>query len=229
MSVPGFVWDRLQDRTFAQFQSPMESVLWSTTGPPPPPPPMPAAPAGAASDGMSKMAVKFRTTPPEWYFHDEPSGVPPDVNAAPTGFYFVYGSLMDPSLLAEILDLDQEPIYRPAQIVGYRTGLWGQYPALCDGEIGQAVQGLVYEAMERKHAARLAQYETSAYRAAPVLIDFLDTKQPTQARGWSFLYNGRPNELSDGIFDLKTWLRQIGRGKAADQLDVQLHSHVEAH
>lgn len=38
-------------------------------------------------------------------------------------YYFFYGTLTDPSLLAKVLQLSEPPKTRPAMIVGYHTKL----------------------------------------------------------------------------------------------------------
>jgi Gamma-glutamyl cyclotransferase, AIG2-like len=63
-----------------------------------------------------------------------------------TGLYFFYGTLSDPSLLAEILSLDEAPALQPSKIVGYSLKLWSQYPALVDGHTGEEIQGIAWEA-----------------------------------------------------------------------------------
>ncbi|OJJ85843.1 uncharacterized protein ASPGLDRAFT_33773 [Aspergillus glaucus CBS 516.65] len=68
---------------------------------------------------ISPFVLKLRSAPPD-YFLQPPNAFPPiDLFAAPTGPYFFYGTLSDPSLLAEILNLDHEPTLCPAHIMGY--------------------------------------------------------------------------------------------------------------
>ena len=57
---------------------------------------------------------------------------------------FCFGSLTKPDILRHILDLEEEPQFRPAKIVGYELASWGQYPALVDNIDGAEVIGYAY-------------------------------------------------------------------------------------
>lgn len=119
---------------------------------------------------------------------------------------------MDPSFLSEVLNLSEKPILRPAKLVGYSLKLWGPYPALIDGPPEAVVQGMVYEVKSEKHGARLADYETNAYAPAACRIHFTDDEEPIETNGTIFKYAGSPLDVEDGEFDLKVWLRRMGRG-----------------
>ena len=141
---------------------------------------------------------------------------------------------MDPSFLAEVLALPshRRPKMRPAKMVGYAVKLWGQYPALLDGEAGQEVYGMAWRVREKKDAVRLAEYETRAYRPAPCLIELTTDEggddddddynnsgksgfvggKGTVLQGHAFKFrDGNESELREGSFDLKNWLRLVGR------------------
>ncbi|KAL3417094.1 poly polymerase [Phlyctema vagabunda] len=132
------------------------------------------------------------------------------------GPYFFYGSLMDPSMLQEVLGLEALPSLRPAEIVGYSCKMWGQYPALIKGPQGATVRGVVYDVQDREHAVRLASYETKAYRTAPCEISCVDTSEQSPLSGTVFLYAGPLVDLDDGGFDLNIWLQRMGRAKRVD-------------
>lgn len=87
-------------------------------------------------DKPSSFIQKHLSAPPGWFYQSPDPEPPVDPFASPTGSYFFYGTLMDPALLAEILDLTEKPVLRPAYIVGYSCKLWGQYAALIDGPVG---------------------------------------------------------------------------------------------
>lgn len=125
----------------------------------------------------------------------------------PTGPYFFYGTLMDPQLLTELLNLSHTPRLRPATLVGYSIKLWGPYPALVAGPANAVLQGMVYEVESKAHAARLAEYETSAYAPAVCSIHFVDGLEPRETSGFTFLYVGDSRQIKNGTFDLATWLR----------------------
>ena len=131
----------------------------------------------------------------------------------PTGPYFFYGSLCSPTFLAEVLDLPPSPppILRPAKISSFSLRLWGQYPALVEGPAEAVVEGLVYDVSSEVDGLRLAQYETMAYRAVTCTITYTDGESPGECEGTVFLFVGRQRDLHDGVFDLKEWLRSIGR------------------
>ncbi|OTA55982.1 hypothetical protein K449DRAFT_387745 [Hypoxylon sp. EC38] len=124
--------------------------------------------------------------------------------------YFFYGTLMQPEILKRVLDLDHEPIMRPAKIIGYSLTKWGDYNALIDGESGQEVAGMAYEVKSPEHEYKLAYYETNAYELAPCLIDFTDGKQPDQVIGSTFKYAGDAVALKEGRFDRKLWEFRMG-------------------
>lgn len=139
-----------------------------------------------------------------------------DLFAAPTGPYFVYGTLTDRSLLREILGLKVEPELRSAYMVGYKCKLWGEYPALLDAT-GLKVEGLVYHVQMVEHGEKLAEYETSNYNADPCHIRYTDGQKPEDDYGHTFKFVGDEKDLSEGVFDLKAWLKKkkLGRHAAA--------------
>lgn len=140
---------------------------------------------------------------------------------APEGVYFFYGSLLDPGMLVEILELDITPELRPAYLHGYQCKLWGQYPALLPSSDNERVEGAAYRVRTQGDAEKLAQYETRSYLASPCEIKYLDDRSPRQEEGVVFLFVGIQRELSEGSFDLRGWLRRVGRLEALDQLDAR--------
>ena len=99
-----------------------------TTNSSPPPTPPPEIPSLKPSSYISKL----KAAPPDYFFRPPSPSKGVDLFAAPTGPYFFYGTLTDPSMIRDILELETEPELRPARIVGYKCDLWGQYPALLD-------------------------------------------------------------------------------------------------
>jgi hypothetical protein len=47
--------------------------------------------------------------------------------------------------------------------------------------------------------------------STPCLIHFTDSKEPKQATGTTFKYVGNPVDISEGDFDLRVWLKRMGR------------------
>jgi gamma-glutamylcyclotransferase (GGCT)/AIG2-like uncharacterized protein YtfP len=134
-----------------------------------------------------------------------------DPLAPSVGPYFFYGTLMDPSLLSEILNLPEKSSLRPAKLVGHSLKLWGQYPALVDGATGEVVEGMAYNVESRQHAEKLAEYEARAYRPAPCRIHFTDGEELGEISGTTFQYAGHPMDITEGKFDLEVWPRRMRR------------------
>ncbi|KAF5665549.1 poly polymerase [Fusarium denticulatum] len=177
------------------------------------PPPAPALPPPLQNENSkeSPFTLRVRNTPEDWFYRPpKPSGQA-DLLELPTGPYFVYGTLMDPKMLADVLRLKELPKLRPAKIVGYSKKLWGQYPAMQDGPQDAEVSGFVYNVQSVAHAKRLAEYETNSYLAKPCLIQYRDAKEPAEEFGHVFIYVGNPRDLREGEFDLGKWLKRVGR------------------
>jgi hypothetical protein len=123
---------------------------------------------------------------------------------------------MDENILMEILGCDRPPTpeLRPGYIVGYSCKLWGQYPTLISGPAGNIIEGMVYDVRTVEDGQKLAAYETRNYAVEHCEIVFTDGKEPSVAAGSVFTFAGDPRELSEGSFDLGTWLRRMGRSPA---------------
>lgn len=158
----------------------------------PPPSPKPQHPTEANPKVMEKEEEEEHPTEaaPTWTFRKE--------------HYFFYGSLMDPSTLARILQLPSPPNLRPAQIVNFVTKLWGPYPAVVDGPTGSTVQGMAYEVQSSEEAERLQFYETEVYEPRACLIRLLD-QDGRKVAGKVFVWCANKGLLSEGKFDLKDW------------------------
>ncbi|KAL8729072.1 MAG: hypothetical protein Q9166_004989 [cf. Caloplaca sp. 2 TL-2023] len=120
---------------------------------------------------------------------------------------FFYGSLMDSGNLAWILGLANKPHLRPARIEGYRTMLWGPFPALIRAEDqSQSVSGATYQieslAEVESQVEELQNLEGEDYERHRVRIRYDDG---TSEWGWTFIWRGDEGELREGVFDLKAW------------------------
>ncbi|KAH8691936.1 hypothetical protein BGW36DRAFT_303436 [Talaromyces proteolyticus] len=178
----------------------------------------PASPPENAGLKVSPFVLKLQSAPPN-YFYQAPNPPPiSDLFSAPIGPYFFYGTLSDPSMLRDILGLQSDPELRPAYIMGYECKLWGQYPALLDAP-GSTIEGAVYHVQTVDHGERLAAYETDNYHAHPCRIHYSDEKEPSQDFGYTFKFVGNSNDLSEGDFDLKVWLKRMGRKVGVNNLD----------
>ncbi|CDM38409.1 hypothetical protein DTO013E5_9724 [Penicillium roqueforti] len=186
------------------------------TSPPPPPPPPPEIPGSK----ISSYVLKLRTAPSDYFFQAPNPPQYVDLFDAPTGPYFFYGTLTDPSMVREILELETEPELRPARLSGYECKLWGQYPALLDAP-DSVIEGAVYHVKTVEHGERLAAYETQNYQASPCRIRYTDGKEPADDVGYTFKFKGNRKDLSEGIFDLRVWLERMGRLAAVEKLDAK--------
>lgn len=189
----------------------------SLNSPPPPPPPPPPEIPGSK---ISSYVLKLRTAPSDYFFQAPNPPKYVDLFDAPTGPYFFYGTLTDPSMIREILGLETEPELRPARLSGYKCKLWGQYPALLDAP-DSVVEGAVYHVQTVEHGERLAAYETKNYKVGPCRIRYTDGKEPADNVGYTFKFKGDQTDLSDGIFDLRVWLERMGRLAAVKKLDAK--------
>ncbi|KAJ6076651.1 hypothetical protein N7499_008632 [Penicillium canescens] len=170
---------------------------------PPPPPEIPGS-------KISSYVLKLRTAPSDYFFQAPNPPQYVDLFDAPTGPYFFYGTLTDPSMVREILGLEIEPELRPARLSGYKCMLRGQYPALLDA-LDSVVEGAVYHVRTVEHGERLAAYETKYYQAGACRIRYTDGKEPADDVGYTFKFKGDQNDLRDGTFDLRVWLERMGR------------------
>lgn len=125
-----------------------------------------------------------------------------DYHAFRKEYYFFYGSLMDASTLAKVLQLSSLPMLYPAKIVGYSCKLWGPYPALVDGPTGAIVDGMAYEVQSSQEAERLQVYESDNYDPRGCMITFQDGRK---VGGKVFKWSENKALLKEGSFDLKDW------------------------
>ncbi|KAE8136588.1 hypothetical protein BDV38DRAFT_249301 [Aspergillus pseudotamarii] len=156
---------------------------------------------------MSPFYAMLQSAPPDYLLQrEEPREYPP---AFPV-YYFFYGTLTKPTQLQRIIDLEDEPKLRRAEVIGYDIAKWGDYPALVNGKQGQVVSGYAYLVMSEEEARKLAEYETRAYKVAPCWIFFQDGEEPREEGGKVFMYAGDAQALLEGRFDRVLWERQMG-------------------
>ncbi|KAK2762699.1 hypothetical protein FQN54_000873 [Arachnomyces sp. PD_36] len=144
------------------------------------------------------------------FLHGEPWESDPDFDYGTfrKQFYFFYGTLMDHSTLATVLNLQDRPQLFPAKITGYRCMLWGPYPALLDGPQNSPIYGQAYEVQSQQDSERLAAYETDNYKTTSCLIELEDGRQVI---GRTFKWNADTSLLREGSFDLKDWqMERVG-------------------
>lgn len=76
---------------------------------------------------------------------------------------------------------------------------------------GKGCSGRCHHVETEEHGERLASYETDNYRADPCRINYIDGNEPVDDFGHVFKFVGNVRDLSDGTFDLGTWLRRVKR------------------
>ncbi len=147
---------------------------------------------------QSLMARKFLYSGGKAWEEDPNYGY----NAFRKEYYFFYGTLMDPTTLAKVLQVPTRPHLYPAKIVGYSCKLWGPYPALVDEPPGAIVYGMAYEVQSSDEADRLQTYETDNYRPKGCTIKLQDGRE---VGGKVFKWRADKSLLKEGAFDLKDW------------------------
>ena len=79
-------------------------------------------------------------------------------------WYFFYGTLADPQILSQHLDLAEEPALVPAHICGGQVRTWaGKYKALVDASMERRVYGSAFLVTSCKQEDALRFYETDMY------------------------------------------------------------------
>ncbi|KAJ5382742.1 hypothetical protein N7517_000653 [Penicillium concentricum] len=108
-------------------------------------------------------------------------------------YCFFYGTLMDPQTLSRVLKLsDPTHVLRCARVIGYKIRLWAPTLPFLMAQID-----------------RLVAYETDKSQLRPCLIELLnDDDTEKTIEGVTFMWNGRQDELREGLFDLKQWKKE---------------------
>ncbi|EXJ91927.1 hypothetical protein A1O3_00477 [Capronia epimyces CBS 606.96] len=105
-------------------------------------------------------------------------------------WYFFYGTLADPSILARQLELAVEPVLTPAHVEGGHIRTWGgKYRALVDG--AGKVFGSAFLVESREHEDALCFYETDKYEVVRCSIVTADGRLD----GLTFRFAGTEEEL----------------------------------
>jgi hypothetical protein len=131
----------------------------------------------------------------------------PKVNAdAPNAaWYFFYGTLKDPELLRELLELTQTPRLTPARIHGYNVKYFGVYPATVRADVADLAQpgmfapsvfldGAAWFVPTAEAAWSLRQHEDKHYKDTAVEIEF---KDKPGVLGRMFEWNAEAKLLTD--------------------------------
>ncbi|KAL4889108.1 hypothetical protein BDV59DRAFT_121998 [Aspergillus ambiguus] len=124
--------------------------------------------------------------------------------------FFLYDSLMDPSILARVLKRSELPKLYPATIYNYKTMLSWHYPALAPGSSEDVVRGFVCKINSEEEVNRLEAYETGLYYRSRFTARLDDG---TQVRGGIFKWGGGQLCLREGRFNLQEFLQQQNHEK----------------
>lgn len=169
---------------------------------------MPLPSSFPSIESPSPYLQKLKSAPPDHFPNVDTTPIQPQPYEP--SYYFFYGTLTKPNILKEIIGLPEEPIFRPAKIVGYSLTWWGQYRALIGGPQGNVIDGLVFLVPTKEAEDRLARYETDAYEVAYCNITFTDDVEPHSVSGKTFRYAGDAKALVAGKFDRSLWEKRMG-------------------
>lgn len=79
-------------------------------------------------------------------------------------FYFFYGTLAEPEILARVLELgEQVPVLQKAYVKGAEVKMVGRYKALVDSEVEARVDGWAFLVESEEQELKLRVYETRMY------------------------------------------------------------------
>lgn len=123
------------------------------------------------------------------------------------GWYFFYGTLTRPSILAEVIGSEEKPVLHRAKIFGYKMMMWGPCPALIRDEGNAVIEGSAFKVENEAEAQCLQRYETSAYAPKSCRIHFENEAEQKDAAGWTFVWHRSLSELSEGQFNIQSFQR----------------------
>lgn len=95
-------------------------------------------------------------------------------------------------------------------ITSYKMKMWGSYPTLVprvENDTAEPFPGFAYKVQTRAHVNQLTYYETENYVAKAIDITLLVYmgEEASIIRGQAFIWNGYPEELKGGKFDIKDY------------------------
>jgi hypothetical protein len=114
-------------------------------------------------DNASREARSY--TPNDRNFHHMP-------NASTAGWYFFYGTLMDPEWLLEISELEEAPEMDEGTVERSRVKYWGPYPVVVESPNRRdTVSGVVCFIPTVDAVQRIRAYETDKYEETLTSVD----------------------------------------------------------
>lgn len=110
---------------------------------------------------------------------------------------------MLPHILKQVLRLDADihPTLSRAQVLDHNIKLRGPYPALVKTDTDNVTGpvGMIYRLEEEQHLRRLEFYEGVNYKLGTCNVLKEGEARPVSC--YTFLWNGRPWDLKEGVFD----------------------------
>lgn len=125
-------------------------------------------------------------------------------------FFFFYGTLMDPDVLAAVIGRRVLPArVRPATLAGFRrVGLKGTpYPVIVPGAAADVVAGVLVTGLAAADVRNLKRFEGAAYGIETVSVS-LDGGGPVSA---SVFVPVKGVAATDTEWDFETWRRRHKR------------------
>ncbi|KAH8432303.1 gamma-glutamylcyclotransferase family protein [Aspergillus melleus] len=125
---------------------------------------------------------QFRTTDPNYNYQPTQTNYPV--------WYFFYGTLGEPEILAWKLALAERPVLTPAVVHGGLIKTWGgKYKGLVDGPDSATVDGWAYEVASEEHEEQLRYYETDQYEVVRCEIRLMNGEEKS-VKGLTFRFVG---------------------------------------
>jgi hypothetical protein len=165
-----------------------------------PPPPLPPS---------SRIAKSVAALEPRFAPSGLPAAKPSPFNLQP-GYFFFYGSLMDPEVLQAVLELPDLPAVEGARIKGYQIRMWGIYPALVSStDSTKEIMGTFWKVINHLQVYRLCLYETDAYKTVPVslITDAGDVIEDARTFVWAG--EAESSDLENGTFDMERYQKHF--------------------
>ncbi|KAI0533993.1 hypothetical protein GGR58DRAFT_83305 [Xylaria digitata] len=108
-------------------------------------------------------------------------------------WYFFCCNLAQPEILKEALKLKEDPVLRPASVIGYAAYQRGKNPVLIDGhhQLGE-VYGVAYEIKSKEQEDRLAFYNSHSdgVRSQHITFHNAEGNEPKRILGKVFIHRG---------------------------------------
>jgi hypothetical protein len=117
----------------------------------------------------------------------------PRVRSAAPGWYFFYGTLTDPKRLAEVAEVEGQPIMTKAKAIRFSLKYFGYCSVLSAGNA--AVDGVFWFVPTAADVVeRIREYGSDAYKEYPKLVEL---ENGGEILAMTFVWNGDEEDLED--------------------------------